>query len=189
MYKLWHHWSNNDNNNNNKLELAFFFFSLFLVPPDIEPVLLPETLYAEDGKRTKIICSVTQGDPPIQITWHKNGRPLPLEKDLTLQNLEDSSLLIFRKTSSRHSGNYTCFASNAADTVNRTSRLVVNGKLKLSFYLWTFPRTIWNILWRCKAIFTKYSVKWFCLILNRYFHWLFFIILLRQKLFESQWFP
>lgn len=101
---------------------------LLTVPPLIESALLPESLFTEDGKKTKIMCSVTQGDPPVQITWRKNGQPLPLEKDLTLQNFEDSSLLVFKKTSSRHSGNYTCFASNAGDTVNRTTRLVVNGK-------------------------------------------------------------
>ncbi|KFM75225.1 Down syndrome cell adhesion molecule-like protein, partial [Stegodyphus mimosarum] len=52
--------------------------------------------------------------------------PLPLEKDLTIQNFEDSSVLMFRRTTSRHSGNYTCFASNAAASVNRTTQMIVN---------------------------------------------------------------
>ncbi|PRD27456.1 UNVERIFIED_CONTAM: Dscaml1 [Trichonephila clavipes] len=88
--------------------------------------MLPEVLYAKEGTKTKVMCSVTQGDPPVQISWRKNGLTLPMDKDLTMQNFEDSSILVFRKTSSIHSGNYTCFASNAASTVNRTTHIIVN---------------------------------------------------------------
>ncbi|XP_055947649.1 cell adhesion molecule Dscam2-like isoform X2 [Argiope bruennichi] len=97
-----------------------------LVAPVIENVMMPELLYAKEGTKTKVMCSVTQGDPPIQINWRKNGLALPMEKDLTMQNFEDSSVLVFRKISSAHSGNYTCFASNAASKVNRTTQIIVN---------------------------------------------------------------
>ncbi|XP_054724764.1 cell adhesion molecule Dscam2-like [Uloborus diversus] len=97
-----------------------------LVAPNIEPVMLPPKMHAKEGARTKLMCSITQGDPPIQISWRKNGFPVPLEKDTTIQSLEESSLLIFRKTASKHSGNYTCFASNEAATVNRTTEVIVN---------------------------------------------------------------
>ncbi|GBM28094.1 Down syndrome cell adhesion molecule-like protein 1 [Araneus ventricosus] len=97
-----------------------------LVAPVIENVMMPELLYAKEGTKTKVMCSVTQGDPPIQINWRKNGLALPMEKDLTMQNFEDSSVLVFRKISSIHSGNYTCFASNAASKVNRTTQIIVN---------------------------------------------------------------
>ncbi|GIY65595.1 down syndrome cell adhesion molecule-like protein 1 homolog [Caerostris darwini] len=97
-----------------------------LVAPVIETAMIPEVLYAKEGTKTKVMCSVIQGDPPVQISWRKNGLTLPMDKDLTLQNFEDSSILVFRKTSSSHSGNYTCFASNAASTVNRTTQIIVN---------------------------------------------------------------
>lgn len=98
-----------------------------LVAPVIETAMLPELLYAKEGTKTKVMCSVTQGDPPVQISWRKNGLTLPMEKDLTMQNFEDSSILVFRKTSSKHTGNYSCFASNAAAIVNRTTQIIVNG--------------------------------------------------------------
>lgn len=38
------------------------------------------------------------------------------------------SLLIFKDITSRHSGKYTCFATNSAAKVNYTAELFVKGK-------------------------------------------------------------
>lgn len=38
-------------------------------------------------------------------------------------------MLVFKDISSKHSGKYTCYASNSAATVNHTSELLVKGKL------------------------------------------------------------
>ncbi|XP_042899058.1 cell adhesion molecule Dscam1 isoform X2 [Parasteatoda tepidariorum] len=97
-----------------------------LVAPTIENAMLPEVLYAKESTKTKVMCSVSQGDPPIQIMWRKNGHAVTIDKDVTVQNLEDSSILMFRRISSKHSGNYTCFASNMAASVNRTTQIIVN---------------------------------------------------------------
>jgi len=40
------------------------------------------------------------------------------------------SLLVFKDISARHSGKYTCYASNAAAKVNYTADLQVRGKSK-----------------------------------------------------------
>ena len=37
-------------------------------------------------------------------------------------------MLVIDSTTSEHSGDYTCVASNAASSVNTTVRLAVNGK-------------------------------------------------------------
>lgn len=37
-------------------------------------------------------------------------------------------MLVFKDISSKHSGKYTCYASNSAATVNHTSELLVKGK-------------------------------------------------------------
>ncbi|XP_054708130.1 cell adhesion molecule Dscam2-like [Uloborus diversus] len=97
-----------------------------LVAPKIDSVPMPLKTFAEEGQKSKVMCSVVQGDPPVQISWRKNGLPIPLEKDLSVQNFDDSSLLMFRKAASHHSGNYTCFASNSAATVNRTVEIIIN---------------------------------------------------------------
>lgn len=42
------------------------------------------------------------------------------------------SLLVFKEITSRHSGKYTCYASNSAAKVNYTAELFVKGKSCLS---------------------------------------------------------
>lgn len=44
------------------------------------------------------------------------------------KSLEEFSFLIFSHVTSKHSGEYTCVASNSAAEVNHTARLAVKGK-------------------------------------------------------------
>lgn len=43
------------------------------------------------------------------------------------KSLDEFSFLIFSDVSSRHSGDYTCVASNMAAKVNHTAQLMVKG--------------------------------------------------------------
>lgn len=113
-------------------QMLVFYFS-FTVSPKIDPVPIPQVLYADEGQKLKVFCTVVEGDSPIKINWMKNGFPLPVDKDVTMQNIEDSAILVFRKVNYQHNGNYTCSASNHAASVNRTAHLVVNGDF-LSFF-------------------------------------------------------
>lgn len=47
---------------------------------------------------------------------------------ITEKKEEFYSLLVFKDISARHSGKYTCYASNAAAKVNYTAELQVRGK-------------------------------------------------------------
>lgn len=49
-------------------------------------------------------------------------------KKITEKKEEFFSLLVFKDINSRHSGKYTCFATNAAAKVNYTADLQVRGK-------------------------------------------------------------
>lgn len=48
---------------------------------------------------------------------------------ITAKGDEFFSMLVFKDISSKHSGKYTCYASNSAATVNHTSELLVKGKV------------------------------------------------------------
>lgn len=96
-----------------------------LVAPMIDPQPLPPTVYANEGMKIKLMCSVLEGDPPVRVVWMKNNYAVTVDTDVTLQHMDDSSVLVFRKVAFRHSGNYTCVASNVAATTNRTTALVV----------------------------------------------------------------
>lgn len=96
----------------------------------ISPFSFPGFL--EEGNRAKIFCSVIKGDPPINIRWLKDGRPLtssPLTGVSVSTIDEYSSAIVINKLTLGHRGNYTCIASNAASSSNFTALAVVYGKL------------------------------------------------------------
>ncbi|GIY84662.1 down syndrome cell adhesion molecule-like protein Dscam2 [Caerostris darwini] len=96
--------------------------------PMISPFSFSENL--EEGMRSSIICSVIAGDPPISLTWYRNGRLLKeTSPDIQIVPITDFvSSLIINHVSRHHSGNYTCFASNNAAATNYTATMVVKGK-------------------------------------------------------------
>lgn len=78
-----------------------------------------------------MICAVRRGDPPLTITWFKDGSPLAqdLPQGLTLRPLDQfSSALILPHALAHHSGNYSCQAANAARTATQSATLVIKGE-------------------------------------------------------------
>lgn len=95
------------------------------VPPMIGPFSFPPVLH--EGMRARLQCVVTQGDMPIVITWLKDERRVPADLGPTARQEDDfSSTLTFASINPRHSGRYTCIASNDAGTSNFTAPLVVD---------------------------------------------------------------
>ncbi|GLH10491.1 Protein sidekick [Gryllus bimaculatus] len=92
-------------------------------PPQIAPFQFPSNL--QEGNRAQVSCSIISGDLPISISWRKDGGPLPREADVHEQLHEFVSNLLFSDLAERHSGLYTCIASNAAAVSNYTTKLVV----------------------------------------------------------------
>nr|CAD7578394.1 unnamed protein product [Timema californicum] len=96
-------------------------------PPEIAPFQFPSNL--QEGMRAQVSCSIISGDFPISITWRKDAGPLPQDADVHEQQHQFVSNLLFGNLAARHSGHYTCIASNAAAVANFTARLVVRGEL------------------------------------------------------------
>ncbi|ERL93382.1 hypothetical protein D910_10674, partial [Dendroctonus ponderosae] len=99
---------------------------LLSVPPIIEPFSFQDGL--SEGMRTRTVCGVSAGDPPLAVTWLKDGRPLSPELGVNVTSLDPySSLLSVSSLDSRHSGDFTCVASNPAAEVRFTAKLQVKG--------------------------------------------------------------
>lgn len=98
-----------------------------LVPPAITPFTFLKN--AQEGMRASVTCSVPSGDPPIRISWLKDGLPVPLDERISLEMIDDFiSTLIFKSLRQEHSGTYTCVAYNDAASVNYSVPLSVSGK-------------------------------------------------------------
>lgn len=78
--------------------------------------------------RTRTVCGVSRGDPPITLRWLKDGEPLPSMLGANVSSLDQySTLLNIPSLSAVHTGDYTCVASNAAAEVKYTASLKVKG--------------------------------------------------------------
>lgn len=106
--------------------LSYLFLFSLLVPPIIEPFSFQEGL--SEGMRTRTVCGVSSGDPPLVVSWLKDDQPLMPQLGVNVSALDSySSLLSISSLDSRHSGNFTCVARNAAAEVRYTAKLQVKG--------------------------------------------------------------
>uniref|UniRef100_A0A182U3K6 Ig-like domain-containing protein n=1 Tax=Anopheles melas TaxID=34690 RepID=A0A182U3K6_9DIPT len=78
-----------------------------------------------EGMRTRTVCGVSKGDPPLTLKWLKDGDPLlSTLLGANVSTLDQySSLLNIPSLSAAHSGDYTCVASNPAAEVKFTASL------------------------------------------------------------------
>ncbi|XP_076342776.1 cell adhesion molecule Dscam1-like isoform X2 [Tachypleus tridentatus] len=95
------------------------------VKPLVLPFVFPENV--ERGMKLSAVCSVAVGDPPINVSWIKDGTTLLSSGDISVKTLaEDAVLLSIENVGLQHSGDYTCLARNEAGDVNITRSLVVH---------------------------------------------------------------
>uniref|UniRef100_A0A3Q2XW01 Cell adhesion molecule DSCAM n=1 Tax=Hippocampus comes TaxID=109280 RepID=A0A3Q2XW01_HIPCM len=92
------------------------------VPPYIQPF---EFQRFTIGQRVFIPCVVMSGDRPLDITWQKDGRPIPTSLGVTVDNIDFTSSLRISNLTPDHNGNYTCIARNEAAAVEHQSQLIV----------------------------------------------------------------
>ncbi|XP_017776462.1 PREDICTED: Down syndrome cell adhesion molecule-like protein Dscam2 isoform X2 [Nicrophorus vespilloides] len=92
-------------------------------PPILEPFTFPTSL--QEGGRAQVTCYVTSGDMPIHFAWYKDDMPISASLQVEERAAEFYSMLIFKEVTSKHSGAYTCVASNSAARANYTANLMV----------------------------------------------------------------
>ena len=82
----------------------------------------------DEGQFGQVICIVTKGDEPLTITWALHGEIVSSDPGLTTTSLGTrSSMLTIQSVGYRHSGTYTCTATNKAGSTSQAVELQVNG--------------------------------------------------------------
>ncbi len=106
------------------LETSFF---LYLVSPEIVPFSFG-TEAINQGEVAQLMCIVRKGDEPLSLTWSLKGDIISSDPDLSTTMIGSrTSVLTVSAVKYRHSGVYTCRASNPAGTVSHAAHLLVNG--------------------------------------------------------------
>ena len=84
-----------------------------------------------EGQFAQVVCIVTKGDEPLKITWALHGHTVSSEAGLSTTTLGTrTSMLTIQSVGYRHSGQYTCTASNLAGARSQSVDLKVNGIYK-----------------------------------------------------------
>ena len=96
--------------------------------PKINRHTLPTHLSAKQGDRIKLMCSVVEGDGPVEIVWMRGPRSMTVKssEELTITNGEDFSVLTFKSVLLTDSDRWACQARNAYASDNVTIEIVVN---------------------------------------------------------------
>ena len=109
-----------------KFETDGKFFS---EPPKIVPFSFDTSV--NEGDVAQLARFVSRGDEPLRITWSLKGDIISSEPSLTTTMMGNrASMLMITSVGYRHSGTYTCTASNNAGAVQHSAELKVKGKLR-----------------------------------------------------------
>ena len=110
--------------------------------PLVERFSFPKNLTR--GKRLRVICTVTEGDLPLEVEWWKDG--LKIEEafgkfGVQVRRIDEyTSLLAISFLETTHAGNYSCVAKNSVASFARYATLTIRGKYsRTSGFLFTFP--------------------------------------------------
>lgn len=108
------------------LQIFCAYLAILAVPPKVSPFYTEDTLHV--GDRASLTCSVTKGDLPLTISWHKDGRSVEPAQLVSITQVDQfTSILLIESLSQEHNGNYSCVVRNLAAEVQHTQHLMVNG--------------------------------------------------------------
>jgi hypothetical protein len=79
-----------------------------------------DKIYQNVGDTFIIMCNAT-GHPTPKVTWEYNGRTVQQGSISGVELQDNKHVLVIHNAAVRHTGNYSCTASNMAGTVSRTS--------------------------------------------------------------------
>ena len=81
-----------------------------------------------EGDFAHVSCIVTKGDMPLTIRWNLHGDMVGAEAGITTSQAGPrASFLSIPAVGHRHTGVYTCTATNSAGSTSVSTKLQVNG--------------------------------------------------------------
>lgn len=93
----------------------------------ITPFTFESPIFA--GQAAQVTCLVSEGDPPLEISWSFNEKDdLQSMKVTTMKIGYKASMLFIDSANYRHRGNYTCTAKNPAGKTEFTTFLNIHGQ-------------------------------------------------------------
>lgn len=100
--------------------------TIISVAPIITPFEFDESVFFGEG--VQVMCHVPKGDKPLSFKWSFSGGDVSFLPGVNIMNVGDmGSALIIPTVTAKHSGNYTCTASNIVANTSHHATLNVKG--------------------------------------------------------------
>ncbi|KAH7968024.1 hypothetical protein HPB52_005343 [Rhipicephalus sanguineus] len=94
----------------------------------------PDVVKVEEGSRSRLMCSVSNGGPPLCFLWLKNGLRISCHGQRVIETPDDSSIIKIGRVRLADHSQFTCLVSNDAASVNRSVERVVHGEKAVAWY-------------------------------------------------------
>ena len=107
--------------------LEILIYVYYLEAPALIPLTFGRDVMNQNDV-AQVTCLATKGDDPMSISWTFHGAAITSDLDIVTTPIGGrGSNLIIMKVEHKHSGIYTCTASNIVGSVSESLKLQVNG--------------------------------------------------------------
>lgn len=84
------------------------------------------SLQQTEGLPVKFECRIA-GSSPIEVSWLKDGEPLSQGDEFSMLYDDNTAALQISHSETRHSGEYTCVATNSVGSASCRAKLTLQG--------------------------------------------------------------
>lgn len=84
------------------------------------------SLQQTEGQPVRFECRIA-GSSPIEVSWLKDGEPLKEGGDFSMLYDDNTAVLQIERGEMRHSGEYTCVATNSVGSTSCRAKLTLQG--------------------------------------------------------------
>lgn len=110
--------------------LALILFSKCKAEDELKPSL--DDLFTSpltEGKKFSITCQLNNGKQPTHVSfeWFIHGKRIEQDENVTINQVDDASLLSIRSMSSNYNGEYTCRSRNGHMQDAKSISIKLNG--------------------------------------------------------------
>ncbi len=84
------------------------------------------SLQQTEGQPVRFECRVA-GSSPIEVSWLKDGEPLRQGGEFSMLYDDNTAVLEISRSEMRHSGEYTCMATNSVGSASCRAKLTLQG--------------------------------------------------------------
>lgn len=110
-------------------EIMYSYQDCIMISEAKTPPSFPKkitSLQQTEGQAVRFECRIA-GSSPIEVSWLKDGEPLKEGGEFSMLYDDNTAVLQIERGQMRHSGEYTCTATNSVGSTSCRAKLTLQG--------------------------------------------------------------